>query len=79
MTDTQPPQAEQHRPTASTITDPELDALFHRAEDAEARLAAAARLLAFGNSSPHDRAQIVRRLCAGEITAQEAQGEDRGE
>ncbi|GAA2084938.1 hypothetical protein GCM10009759_04350 [Kitasatospora saccharophila] len=78
MTDTQP-QAEQHRPTASTITDPELDALFRRAETAEARLAAAARLLASGNSSPYDRAQIARRLCAGEITPQEARDEDRGE
>ncbi|KDN85619.1 hypothetical protein [Kitasatospora cheerisanensis] len=78
MTDPQPPQTEP-RPTASTITDPELDALFHRAEQAEARLAAAARLLASGKSSLYDRTQTVRRLCAGEITPQEAQDEDRGE
>ncbi|MFD7639491.1 hypothetical protein ACFV4P_02440 [Kitasatospora sp. NPDC059795] len=78
MTDTQPPQTEP-RPTASTITDPELDALFHRAEQAEARLTAAAQLLAAGKSGPRDRVQIALRLCAGEITPQEAQDEDRGE
>ncbi|MEU5384047.1 hypothetical protein [Kitasatospora cineracea] len=67
------------RPTASTITDPELDRLWNRVDDAEARLATAAGLLASGKSDLHERIQIVHRLCAGEITPQEAQDEDRGE
>nr|BEK65768.1 hypothetical protein KPHV_29950 [Kitasatospora purpeofusca] len=68
-----------HRVTASTITDPDLDRLWGRAEDAEARLAAAADLLETGHSSPLDRARIVRRLCVGEITPEQARAEDRGE
>ncbi|GAA1154605.1 hypothetical protein F4556_004986 [Kitasatospora gansuensis] len=63
--------------TASNITDPELDQLRDRAEDAEARLAAAAELLTAGYSAPVERADIVRRLCAGEITPEQARAEDR--
>ena len=65
------------RITASNITDPELDQLRGRVEDAEARLAAAAELLAAGYSAPVERADIVRRLCAGEITPEQARTEDR--
>ncbi|MFC8447741.1 hypothetical protein [Kitasatospora sp. NPDC057223] len=67
------------RPTASNITDPELDQLWERVEELEGRLAAAARLIVSGYSDPHTRAQIAGRLCAGEITPQQARDEDRGE
>ncbi|MFJ4791812.1 hypothetical protein [Kitasatospora purpeofusca] len=70
-------QAGPPRPTASTITDPELDRLWERAEDAEARLACAAQLLASGASDFHTRVDIARRLCAGDITLLQARDEDR--
>ncbi|MCX4749140.1 hypothetical protein OG455_27145 [Kitasatospora sp. NBC_01287] len=72
-------QAAPPRPTASNITDPELDRLWERAENAEARLTAAAQLLASGYSDLHTRAQLAARLCAGDITPQQARDEDRGE
>ncbi|MDY0816557.1 hypothetical protein [Kitasatospora purpeofusca] len=71
------PDAADRRVTASNITDPQLDQLWERVESAEARLAAAADLLSAGHSGWHDRVDIVRRLCAGEITAEQARTEDR--
>ncbi|MFJ8430494.1 hypothetical protein ACIQ9P_04220 [Kitasatospora sp. NPDC094019] len=68
-----------HRVTASTITDPDLDQLWERTEDAEARLKTAADLLQAGHSPLLDRAGIVRRLCLGEITPEQARADDRGE
>ncbi|MEU8919437.1 hypothetical protein AB0D10_00700 [Kitasatospora sp. NPDC048545] len=67
------------RPNASNITDPELDLLWERAEDAETRLACAAQLLASGYSDLHTRVDIARRLCAGDITTAQARDDDRGE
>ncbi|MFD4394198.1 hypothetical protein [Kitasatospora sp. NPDC058478] len=67
------------RPTASTITDPELDLLWERAEAAEARLKTAADILHSGYSDVTDRVDIARRLCEGEITPQQALAIDRGD
>ncbi|MFF8769132.1 hypothetical protein [Kitasatospora sp. NPDC015120] len=86
MTQQERPQAGPQRPTATTITDPELDALWDRAHaaetqlaDARARLAAAVDLLHAGTSPLHQRAGIVRRLCTGEVTPEQARHLDRGE
>ncbi|MEU3559735.1 hypothetical protein [Kitasatospora sp. NPDC006786] len=77
MTDS--PAMARRRANASTITDPELDLLWQRAEDAEARLQTAADLIASGHTAFAERMDIVRRLCAGEITPQEAKAIDRGD
>ncbi|WP_316521247.1 hypothetical protein [Kitasatospora brasiliensis] len=78
MTDN--PATTRRRPNASTINDLELDLLWQRAEDAEARLqAVAADLITAGHTVFADRLDIVRRLCAGELTPREAHDEDRGE
>lgn len=60
------------RPTASNVTDPELDEMY-------ARLDTAAALAETGYSDLATRMAIIRRLCAGEITTQQARDEDRGE
>ncbi|MFJ6136557.1 hypothetical protein [Kitasatospora sp. NPDC092286] len=73
------PGAADRRVTASNITDPQLDQLWERVETAEARLTTAADLLSAGYADRHDRVAIVRRLCAGEITPEQARAEDRGE
>ncbi|MFE6872581.1 hypothetical protein ACFVFS_39320 [Kitasatospora sp. NPDC057692] len=67
-----PDEPAARRPTASNITDPELDELY-------ARLDTAADLLAAGHADFHDRVQLARRLCAGELTAAQARAEDGGE
>ncbi|MGW7579806.1 hypothetical protein ACWGKU_20470 [Kitasatospora sp. NPDC054768] len=77
MTDN--PATTRQRANASTITDPELDRLWQRAEDAEARLQAAADLITAGHTAFTDRMDIVRRLCSGEITPQQALDIDRGD
>ncbi len=60
------------RTTASNITDAQLDDLYER-------LALAAELADTGYSDHIERRAIIRRLCAGEISPQQARDEDRDE
>ncbi|GAA2136954.1 hypothetical protein GCM10009760_16860 [Kitasatospora kazusensis] len=59
------------RPTASNITDIQLDDLYER-------LDLAAELAHTGRRARTERRDIIRRLCAGEITPEQARAEDAG-